>query len=599
MKFVTKLELSVASAALIVGPLLGAAVFFEARSILQERIVHEQIQSAGSVMREIDTAMHHAYQDISSIAADELLAGALEFPADRSGESMLAEELEERERLTGPWDALTVFDTSGRAVLAPKPLGAEAAIAAYATSEPGFQRALKGEINYSDRVVRRRTGTPVVIFAAPVLGRADPHKVVGVVVAHFSWAKVQSILDQVDPVAGIHLLNREGAVIGKRTNDTLDTEPISPVKRVDGGGEKAGHAIAARSTHGVGATLKVEAEQGGVQNYRGSGWRVLLEQPLDKIFSPIRKMAMETALLVFATLLLLAGLYSFIGRRFLQPLRALLDGVRRVAGGKLDGKVAVRSEDEFGELADAFNDMVNRLQERSRQLLEAQNELVKKEQLAMLGQVAVGVGHELRNPLGVMNNAVYYLQQTALSDADAATREYLGIIQDEIARSERIVADLMDAVRTRPPQVATVGIEELIGQSLRQCPLPSGVAVKLDFPETLPPLRVDSNQLHQAFRNLISNGVDAMPQGGTLEIRARESADGKTATVSVRDNGIGMAPEHLACLFQPLFTTKARGIGLGLVVAKNLIEANGGKVEVESQPGEGATFSVTLPAGGG
>lgn len=597
MKFVTKLGLSAASAALIIGPLLGMAVFFEARSILRERIVHEQVQSASSIMRDIDTAMHRAYLDVSVIAADELLRGFLESPAGRPNESMVAEELEQRERLTGPWDVLAVFDVGGRAVFAPQPLGNEAVIAAYRTSEPGFQRALKGEIYYSDRVVRRRTGMPVVIFAAPVYGRADPHKVVGVVIAHYRWASVRGILDQADPMAKVHLLNRAGDIIGKRTNDPSDAEPLPAVERMAVDGGTAGYAITPRSTHGEGEALVVELEQSGVRDYHGSGWRLLLEQPVDRIFAPIRKMARDTALLVFGALLVLAGLYSVIGRRFLRPLDSLVKGVRQVAGGKLDGKVVVHSKDEFGELANDFNAMVDTLQARTRQLAEAQNELVKKEQLAMLGQVAGSVGHELRNPLGVMNNAVYYLQ-TVQSDADDATREYLGIIKDEIDRSERIIDDLMDAVRTLPPQVETVAVGELIGQSLRQCVIPPQVTVKLDFPEALLLLRVDPQQMQQAFRNLIANGIDAMPQGGSLEIRAREASDGRVA-VGVQDHGIGMTPEHLARLFQPLFTTKARGIGLGLAVAKNLIEANGGKIEVDSRPGEGATFTVTLPAGGG
>lgn len=231
---------------------------------------------------------------------------------------------------------------------------------------------------------------------------------------------------------------------------------------------------------------------------------------------------------------------------------------------------------------------------RTQQLLEAQEELVRKEKLAMLGQVAGSVGHELRNPLGVMNNAVYFLQ-TVLSDADETTREYLNIIKDEIASSDRIVSDLLDSVRTRPPHPETVGIAQLIEQILGKCTIPPSVTIKLDISTTLPPLRVDSMQIHQVFRNLISNGVEAMPEGGTLEIRAVEKEAGNYVTISVRDTGIGMTPEQQARLFQPLFTTKARGIGLGLVVVKNLTEANGGSIEVQSEAGKGTLFSVTLP----
>ena len=136
---------------------------------------------------------------------------------------------------------------------------------------------------------------------------------------------------------------------------------------------------------------------------------------------------------------------------------------------------------------------------------------------------------------------------------------------------------------------------ELVGQILRQCVVPETVTVTLDIPETLPLVRVDALQMQQVLRNLISNSVEAMPEGGTLAIRAVENRQDGTVRLSVRDSGSGMPPEVMARLFQPLFTTKARGIGLGLVVVKNLAEANGGTVEVQSEPEKGTTITVVLP----
>ena len=241
-------------------------------------------------------------------------------------------------------------------------------------------------------------------------------------------------------------------------------------------------------------------------------------------------------------------------------------------------------------VADALSVMV-----MLRNLREAQDALVRSEKLALLGQVAGSVGHELRNPLGVMSNAVYFLQ-TVLSDADDSVKEYLDIIKSEIAVSERMASDLMDAVFTRPPHPEAVGVAELIGRILRKRTLPPSVSVKLEIPGMLPLLWVDVMQVDQLFNNLVSNGMEAMPAGGVLEIRAVENKPDGTVTISVRDSGIGMTPEQMDKLFQPLFTTKARGIGLGLVVVKNLAEANGGRVEVQSEAGKGSVFFVTLPA---
>jgi signal transduction histidine kinase len=194
----------------------------------------------------------------------------------------------------------------------------------------------------------------------------------------------------------------------------------------------------------------------------------------------------------------------------------------------------------------------------------------------------------------VINNAVYFLQ-AVLADADETTREYLGIIKDEVADAERIVSDLLDAVRTKPPHPEALRVGALIGKVLDKCDVPPSVTVRLDIPETLPIIRVDPSQIRQVFWNLITNGVEAMPDGGTLEIKAAEDRAAKTVMVSIQDSGSGITPEHQARLFQPMFTTKARRVGLGLVVVKNLTQANGGSVGVESEPGRGSTFTVSLP----
>jgi len=237
------------------------------------------------------------------------------------------------------------------------------------------------------------------------------------------------------------------------------------------------------------------------------------------------------------------------------------------------------------------------LKEKNRQLLAAQDELVRREKLALLGQVADTMGHELRNPLGVMNNAVYFLQ-AVLTEADETTREYLGIIKEEIADAERIISDLQDAVRTKPPRPDEIDVAELVGQTLRKYDIPASVTVKLDIPKTLSAIRADPVHMHQVLRNLISNAVEAMPEGGTLDIRADDSRQ-KELRISIKDSGGGMTPETQARLFEPLFTTKARHIGLGLAVVKNLTQANGGRVEAESVPGRGSTFTVVLPSGSG
>ncbi len=250
------------------------------------------------------------------------------------------------------------------------------------------------------------------------------------------------------------------------------------------------------------------------------------------------------------------------------------------------------AEDQIRRLNE---DLETKILERTQQLLTTQEDLVRKEKLALLGQVAGSVGHELRNPLAVMNNAVYFLQ-TMLADSDEAIREYLKIIKAEIDDADRIVSELLDSVRTKPPQPVDVGLGELIDLTLHKVNMTAAITFTRDIPESLPLVRVDAGQMQQVFRNLISNGVEAMPEGGTLAINAVENSQEGMVSVSVSDTGCGIPPEVLDKLFQPLVTTKTLGIGLGLVVVKNLAEANGGTIMVESAVGQGTTFTVVLPA---
>jgi PAS domain S-box-containing protein len=250
-----------------------------------------------------------------------------------------------------------------------------------------------------------------------------------------------------------------------------------------------------------------------------------------------------------------------------------------------------RMEDKIRKLNEALEIKV---QERTKQLLDAQQELLRKEKLALLGQVAGSVGHELRNPLGVISNAVYFLR-TVLADADDTVREYLEIIDNEVAGSERIVSELLDSVRTKPPHPQLVQVRELLDATLRKCAIPERIAVRLNIPDALPPLQVDALQMQQVLHNLLVNGADATPGEGTLEVLAEEDRKTHKVRIDIKDSGVGITPENLDKLFQPLFTTKARGIGLGLVVVRNLIRANGGEVDVHSEVGKGSVFTLTLP----
>ncbi|OGU09212.1 MAG: hypothetical protein A2075_00050 [Geobacteraceae bacterium GWC2_58_44] len=361
----------------------------------------------------------------------------------------------------------------------------------------------------------------------------------------------------------------------------------------------------------------------------------ILEVKVDftRMLNEIRERAIVLICTFLAVLLLFLAATGFLLDYLVRkPIRHLADASQRLANGDFGMPLPKPDNDEVGILINSFAGMRDAIrvdterlfdtnEELRREIAErkqaeealrrTQEELVRNEKLAVLGQLSGSVGHELRTPLGVMSNAVYFLK-TVLADAGETTCEYLEIIKEEIHTSQRIITDLLDFARTKTPQVKAVTAWELVNESLGRCVIPECVQVHADLPDTLPRVNVDPLQMGQVLQNLVTNGVQAMPDGGALLISARgvsgsnselktqnPKLDGDFIEISVADTGEGISPENMDKLFQPLFTTKAKGIGLGLVVCRHLTEANGGRIEVESRIGEGTTFAVILPAGEG
>jgi PAS domain S-box-containing protein len=259
-----------------------------------------------------------------------------------------------------------------------------------------------------------------------------------------------------------------------------------------------------------------------------------------------------------------------------------------------------QAEEKLKEYSERLEEMV---EERTQELRETQEQLVRREKLAVLGQLAGSVAHELRNPLGVIKNAAYFLNM-ALDNPEPEVKQGLQILNREVGISDRIIKSLLDFARSKPPYRQAMNVNDAVRETLSRIDIPKGIKVVSRLDETLPVVLADPTQLKQVFDNLIRNAIQAMPEDGCLTIKSEMSDRDKLGncsdwiTVSINDTGIGISPKNLEKLFEPLFTTKAKGIGLGLALAKNLVEANEGVVEVQSKVGEGSTFMVRLPLEG-
>ncbi|MGH7604603.1 MAG: sensor histidine kinase [Gemmatimonadaceae bacterium] len=351
---------------------------------------------------------------------------------------------------------------------------------------------------------------------------------------------------------------------------------------------------------------------GVVVPIRSMGWTLLVDVPVSTVLAPANRFLRDMGIAAIV-LVLIGGIAAFfISRQITGPLADITEAAEGISEGDYSLRVNYSRRDELGVLAQSFNSMAKqvddahhvlevRVQERTRalesalqELSEAQESLVRREKLAMLGQLAGGVGHELRNPLGVMTNAIYYLVMV-LKEAPENVKEYLGIIKTQIALSEKIVGDLLDFARVKTPQFENVPVETIVKEQLERIGNLNGTKLVQTIAPNLPALRVDRVQIGQVVLNLFTNALQAMEgKSGTLEVRASRGSNG-FVRLDVRDTGVGMTREELEKIFEPLFTTKARGIGLGLAVSRSLVHANGGEISASSEAGMGSTLSVDLP----
>ena len=210
-----------------------------------------------------------------------------------------------------------------------------------------------------------------------------------------------------------------------------------------------------------------------------------------------------------------------------------------------------------------------------------------------MGQLASGVGHELRNPLGVIKNAVYYIK-TKVGTEDPKLAKHLNIMEKEIANSNKIIGDLLGFSRTRPPAIVPSDMNKVVEDTLEVVEIPENMKLVKELGADLPHAMADPDQIQQVFVNLSLNAIQAMPEGGQLKIATRKKDD--FIEVEFRDTGCGIPEENIQKLYDPFFTTKARGIGLGLAVTQGIIERHNGAIKVKSEVGKGTTFVVKLPA---
>jgi len=233
-----------------------------------------------------------------------------------------------------------------------------------------------------------------------------------------------------------------------------------------------------------------------------------------------------------------------------------------------------------------------KVEERTQELKRSQKQLLKAQRLAAIGELASMIGHDLRNPLTGIAGATYYLKSKLGPRQDKKAKEMLKLIEKDIEYSNKIINDLLDYSREMQLELVTATPKSMMREALSMVKIPKNVKLR-DMTRSTTQVKVDVENMKRVFVNMMKNAVDAMPRGGRLTLRSRESFAG--LEVAFIDTGAGMSEEVLKRLWTPLFTTKAKGMGLGLPICKRIVEAHGGKITVESTMNKGTTFTIIIP----
>jgi two-component system NtrC family sensor kinase len=458
-----------------------------------------------------------------------------------------------------------------------------------------------------------------------------------------------SVIDESDELLGILyggiLLNRDYEIVDKVKEIVFMGEKYKGVETgtatiFQGDLRISTNVTDARGHRAIGTRLSEEVkkavlDEGKSWNERAfvvKDWYITAYEPIINIEGKIigilyvgtlEKPYLDTAKRVMLTFTILASLcvvfllviLYFSTTSIIKPLQRMVIATQEIAKGDLDHKVKIKSTDEIGYLATSFNQMTEKLkaantelvgwgktlekkvQERTRELIEMQANLIQSEKLASLGKLAAGIAHEINNPLGgILIYSHLLLEETKENRNQAET---LRKIIKETSRCKDIVKGLLEFARPKEPEMAPADINDVVDRALsifeRQA-LFQNIKIEKVYAK-LPRIVVDGSQLQQVFANIIVNAAEAMNGNGVLTIKTRLDARTDSLRIEFTDTGHGIKEEDLPRLFEPFFTTKevGKGTGLGLAISYGIVQKHNGSIEARSKVGQGSTFVVVLP----
>jgi len=485
-------------------------------------------------------------------------------------------------------------------------------------SSPLYQKTIKsGE--FIGEFERYKGKYPCITIAVSIVNPKNPNYSSGILIAKLSLTTLSGLLKASFPDPNhtrVSVIDLNGFIIAhsvpeeaERPNAKLNDEVLKILLAND-----------AKSGGGEIALSNGERVLGAFSAISELDWIIYIERSINIAYQASRDMLSRTwKVMIFVTVFVLFLGYA-VSVVITQPIQALREAATKIAEGNFDFEPdLIIPNDEIGELAHTFLEMSeslkiktseilsakeqleklnrtleNRVEARTRELKSAQEELIKKERLAAMGQMASVVSHEIRNPLAVMNNSIYFIKTKLGTNVEPKIAKHMSIIESEIRQANGIIDEILSFARTRDLKPKITNLNSYIDELLSTYPFPQHIELEKKLYSGQIIVNIDQDEMNQVIRNLIKNAIEVMPERGKIIVRIDVTQE-NMAKIEIEDTGPGIAKDVLEKLFTPFFTTKARGTGLGLAVVKKVIERHKGKVEISSVVGKGACFKLYLP----
>jgi signal transduction histidine kinase len=575
------LLISIASALLIT-----VMIFLHFKQVLRIEIENKLTSQAAAIMQQIDTSLFERMENMATWSELEVMQDIKSHDIDKRLSHFLSDL---HAGYDGVYQRLFVVNQNRQIVSANEP---ELIGDAYQSLTPWLNVSLK---HYNLAFQPLEVYPDKLYFSIAIADEFQNGQQLGRLYAGFDWQEIIRLLDTPLPFSSSGassyalLVDNEKHILATssslKKNNTLQFYPLSSAWQFSK--DKIGTLDIRADFLDNAQVLVGYAHSQGYRSFKGFGWQVLILQPRSSAFAPV--LNLSTAILVFLSLTLLLGTFVsvWMSAKIAKPIVQLAEFSRDFRQGKKVSPPQLKSSREINELSLQFSQMINSL-EQSRQ------DMVRVAKLAVIGEMAASMAHEVRTPLGILRSSAQMLQREQhLSEIGLEMTEF---ILSETHRLNELVTTLLECAKPRPPHFTQQNIHCIIEHTLELLQSQADhkqVTVLLQFSSSETLLWCDRDQMMQVFLNLIMNAMQHVKKAGRVEIATQLSKTQLEITVS--DNGLGISDTNKQKVFDPFFTQRQDGIGLGLTVVQQIVLAHAGEIFVTDSASGGACFHVLLP----